>query len=316
MEKLSPPIRDFVDVRSAIIESARIRRHEHIYVNYFRAPEAVVRLHVIAESVNDPRYTDEERATAAQLLSELDQRQKDIIKSLPAIEEGATVAERFVAFYDHDDFRTLDLDRSEHADGDWTTADSMQLELDDLLENIGMLLKVDKHDLSPKTCTMNFHAITEEDLDAGFIWLTRNTKKASVDDEIFINKRSEFILDLNKLYPALSNHIKQKIRAHISGNAYMAEEEFEALNYLVASRDTCLTPIYSTLYSYRESPSDDRGEPKFTAPQLNELENDQPKYPALAAAWVKRFGNGEDPRRSEYKVVPDELADDVDLEGF
>ncbi|HSE29652.1 MAG TPA: hypothetical protein VLA77_03665 [Candidatus Saccharimonadales bacterium] len=304
-------------VRDSIVETTAIRREQFREVNYFRDSPTEIRLRFIAA---DPQYYSrpsmddvenlaafENHLAARELIDELDAKRAAAIAKLPSIEKGASVAERFISFFEERDFKTLDLDRTNHPGGNWDAADSMQTELEQLLAVLDLHMSsdeefqfnVDTYDLAPENCTMYFHAISPEALEAGLICMTRNTLKAEIydnltKDTIFIKKRSEYIYDLNKLNPLVSELIKRKIKGHISRNSYMVEEGyFKFVNDTVEERPEAIELIHSNLFVYREKWHDEPSEPQMpealkrtrTSSYYDEVQTLE--YPELVQAWLE-----------------------------
>lgn len=181
-----------------------------------------------------------------------------------------------------DELGSLDLARSSHEAGNWDAANTMQDQLDSLVESLATGYQIETFHRSPSTCSMYVSVFAPQFLQAGLVCFTRNSHKATMynpdrDEDIHINKRSEFVIDLNVLGPVLRKSILDNIRYHISENSFMvSDEDFELFNGLVLDRHPALTPIYSTMYAYRQ-------------PVARDKEMRQPDilngYPELKAAW-------------------------------
>jgi len=293
-------------IRSEILETAAIRREQFRLVNYFRDEPSEIGLRFLAagsnysdglqDNVEQLAAASSEQMAAQQLINELDAKRAAAIAELPSIETGATIAERFVCFFDQRDFKTLDLSRTNHPGGDWNAADNMQLELNALLSKLNddnMQFVVNIFELAPETCSMYFHATSPGALETGLICMVRNTLKARVydnftKDKIFIKKRSEYIYNLKALDSKTSKLISENIDNHISKNSYLVKEDsFNLINATVAERPKAIELIHSNLFAYREAWEDETIEPEM--PQvLRQMNFDgRPAYPELAEAWFE-----------------------------
>lgn len=270
-------------LRQQIIDCASSRREAYREINGFLPYRGELDLMSIASDTN---YDAQDREAAISLLETMYAERGRIIAGLPPLEigdqpTGVTIGERFVNILEINELGSLDLARSSHEGGNWDAANTMQDQLDDLVASLSLGYDIETFHRSPTTCSMYISVFAPEFLSAGLVCFTRNSHKVTLynpqnDEDIRINKRSEFVIDLYALGPVLRATILDKIKHHVSENSFMIQEDFDLFNGLVLDRHPALKPIYSTMYAYRQ-------------PVAREKELRQPTileaYPELKAAW-------------------------------
>lgn len=236
-------------IRGEILECAETRRFNHRQVNGFLAhPDEIAWLQDVSNS------------EAVKRLEDLNIERQLIREALPPLEidgkpSDVSVCERFVSFLTHPQLGNLDLARRQHVDGDWTQADEMQRQLDELMKVKSADLNIFAFAPSEITTIMHVHATDENALNMGLVVLTRNRRVGAIahdGDMSHIMKRSEFIFDAN-LAGSFGAQIVRQIKESHGGNAtLLVGEAFDEADTMIQDRDEPVDPIYTTIFAYRE----------------------------------------------------------------